>query len=439
MSSFAGVLVSEPTSFVIVELTGPQNNLILEGRALPYRPLTFSGGMRAEFTWYPGSPVATVQALGPDEKSTTINGMWKDRFLAGFNQFGIPILSGRTAKATYNGSDVANVRDLVELVDGFRLRGQLIEIGWDQFVRQGILVNFRQTWLRREDVEWEMEFQWINRGEPATPVTFGVRIGIIDILNQIEDAIANIQTALDAPFAFVSQITNEVNRALDILTETTAAIKSISEKTVDALLSPLETAQQTLAALQTVKDQAGAISSTFESVEARAQRVSAVAAPLALVGGDASIQEGAADGTGGVDAPAEEGEEEATGAAVAAPQTTSASETAGIGGLTQEAVLQAELTKREVRAAARSLRAIASQHSQEIEAETTRVANVKSFIASDDTDLRAVSTTFYGTPDEWKRLLIYNSLHSSQLTAGQIILVPPLTMLEETTTKESIK
>ena len=396
MSSFVGSLISEPTPVILLEQTGPLNVLVLEGRALPYRPLTFSGKMRAEFNWYPGNPVATVQVLGAEEAPTTINGMWKDRFMAAFDTFGVPILTGRTAIATFNGNDVANVRDLVEIVEGFRLRGQLIEFGWDQFVRQGILIRFNQTWLRREDVEWEMEFQWINRGEPETPVAFGVRIPALDIFNQISSAIEAVKLALDAPFAFVSSISQIVDDALIVLDESVNALADIADKTAQALLTPLEVARSTLSVLQTIKEQSQAIVDVFESLPDRARRISADFAAVFAVD------------------------------AAAAPQTTSQTETAGIANLTHEQSLESALVGRDVRAKSRALRAIASQRAQEVEAQTIRIPNIDSIIAIEGQDLRDVSSAFYDTPEEWKRLLTYNNLSSSKLTAGQIILVPPL-------------
>ena len=70
-----------PSSFIIREITGLQRVLELQGRAMPYRGLKVGGDMRAEVTWYPGSPVGSLQILGPKEGETTIHGTWKDRFI----------------------------------------------------------------------------------------------------------------------------------------------------------------------------------------------------------------------------------------------------------------------------------------------------------------------------------------------------------------------
>ena len=61
-------------AFVIEEITGEMRRVELSGWALPFRPLTLSGTHRAEFTWYQGSGIASVQELGPEEEPTNIKG-----------------------------------------------------------------------------------------------------------------------------------------------------------------------------------------------------------------------------------------------------------------------------------------------------------------------------------------------------------------------------
>lgn len=426
MSSFAGLIVSEPSTLFISELTGDRNILQLRGRTLPYRPLTFEGGMRAEFTWYPGNPVATVQMLGADEKTTSINGMWKDKFVRSRNDVGLPVLTGSTGVATFNGQRIADVRDLVEIVDAFRMRGQLIELSWDQFKRQGIFIRFRQTWQRREDVEWEMEFQWINRGEPQTPVAFAPSVPDLDISNQISDAVTGLTTIIEAPFALVTTINNEITEIIETIEGAVGSLSDIANKAIDATLSPLEAVRSTLAAIQTIKAEAQAILDLTETVPARALRQAASIELLVnqvAAGSDVAVTETQTQTEAGAITTVSVS---STGA-VNALQTTSETQTSAIAEITHEESLEAEVYKRDVRAAARNVRSVAAQREQELEAQTVRVPNVIVFSATADSDLRDVATRFYDNPEEWKSLLIYNNFDSSKLEAGQIVLVPPLT------------
>lgn len=373
MSSLISSLLSEPSPFTIVELTGEANNLTLEGRCLPYRPVSFEGAMRAEFTWYPGNPIATVQMLGAEEKSTTINGMWKDRFIRTFTDMGLPVLEGRTGEAKFNGVVVDDVRSLCRIIEGFRLRGQLLEVGWDELTRQGILVRFKQTWLRREDVEWEMEFQWISRGEPLTPVAFGVDIPQLDIASQILSAIDALKSALEAPFALVTQITSAITDSMEAIVTAGDALSDVAKKAEAAITSPIEATRSTLAAVQTIKREAKSISDRLQSLPARAMR-----------------------------------------------------NVASLTDVSQGQALEAERYKRQARKAARKLRALAAQREQELAAQTIRQPSLQTVIAREGQDLRDISSQAYGTPNEWRRIASYNNLKSSRLSAGTIVLVPPL-------------
>lgn len=411
MSSFAGAIVSAPSPLIIAELTGDRNQLQLLGRCLPYRPLTFEGSMRAETTWYPGNPTATLQMLGAEESPTSINGMWKDRFIRAVNDFGVPVVTGRTGVAIFNGNQVPDIRSLVAITDEFRLRGQLIELRWDEKTRIGYLKRFRQTWLRREDVEWEMEFQWINRGEAIPPVGFAPPVPRLDVANEIIDAVdalvntSNtriVTTAVevdDTDIPLVSDIEGQISDALDTLDEAAASVADTAAKESAGVLSQLEAVQLTLAAFQTIKGTSDSLLDTTESVPPRALQVSAPPTVDAI------------DDAGG---PTQ------------ATQTTSGTETAGIASLTHEQALNAATYKRELDLAARKVRSIAVRRELELAAQSTRVPKVTTFVVGDDDDLRDIATSFYGTSEEWKRLLLYNNLSTSKLTAGQIVLVPPL-------------
>lgn len=409
MSSFAGAIVSDPSPLIIEELTGDRNQLQLIGRCLPYRPLSFEGSMRAEVTWYPGNPTATLQMLGAEESPTAINGMWKDRFIRATNDFGVPVVVGRTGIAVLNGSPIPNVRSLVAITDEFRLRGQLLELRWDEHTRIGYLKRFRHVWLRREDVEWEMEFQWINRGEAIPPVGFAPPVASLDVANEIIDAVdslintSNTRIVTTDPeidetdIPLVSDIEQQINDALDTLEQAATSVADTAAKESEGTLSKLEATQLTLAAFQTIKSTSDDLLDTTESTPPRALQVSAPPT---------------------VDAVAPQGPTQAT-------QITSGTETAGIASLTHEQALNAAKYKRDMDLAARNVRAIATRRELELAAQSIRVPKVTTFVVGDDDDLRDISTRFYGTAEEWKRLLTYNNLSTSKLAAGQIILVPP--------------
>jgi len=367
--------VSDPSAFGILELTGDKNHLLLYGRALPYRPLPFAGKMRAEFTRYPGNPIATIQMIGPDEGTTTINGMWKDRFIKTTSDLGAPVF-GQPGIATYNGATVANVFDLVQRVDGFRRRGQLLEVGWDEIVRHGIIRTFTQRWLRREDVEWELEFEWASQGENELPVGFSVTPplvdiinGIIDSVNELTDAIASIQAA----YSTIASWMNTISNALDAIQEAAGALVDLATQAVNGVLAPLALAKKLTSTVQTIIDKAKEIDDTIASLPARASRY---------------VQD--------------------------------------ISSHTQAEALESERLNRQARRAARKTRAESARKRQEMQANSQEQRPLAVITAKEGQDLRDISREAYGTPDEWRRLMAYNGFITSKLTAGDQVIVPKL-------------
>lgn len=372
--------MAEPSSFLISELTGDENVLELQGRALPYRPIRFSGSMRAEFTWYPGNPNATIQMLGPQESPSTVNGMWKDRFIKsmtdGMPGLGIPPLPvlGQTGKAYHNGSLVIDVFDLVRLTDGFRRRGQLLEVFWDEHLRRGIMTKFDHTWLRREDVEWEMEFSWSNLGDPITPVGFGIDLSILDLINEIVAAINDLIDSIQELFNLIDSIKNAINSAIDAIQDAVNAITDLAKQAAALAMAPLEIAKGAMSCYETIKDQAQSIIDTVTSLPARAIRTAK-----------------------------------------------------DIAGVTEQEALQSEAWVRSVKQSSRKLRSLAAQRQQELSAQTINQPQAGSITTFQGQNLRDVSTKFFGTPDEWKRIGQHNNVQGSILPAGKTIIIPKLT------------
>ena len=189
------------SAFTIQEITGDQREFRFTGRALPYRPFTISGTQRHDLTWYAGSPEGTLQILGAKEEDTSINGWWKDRFLMPIDAMAVDTrieagLASSTAQAAgqngelgaqINGQPVENVRGLAEAVDDMRRKGQLVEVTWMSIVRRGIIKSFRQTWHTAQDLEWELQFAWVNQGSdlaelPVVDSSIDTSDSVVEIL-----------------------------------------------------------------------------------------------------------------------------------------------------------------------------------------------------------------------------------------------------------------
>jgi hypothetical protein len=372
------------TTFKLTELTGERRTLELGGRALPKDTFTLEGKQRAEFTWYPGNPRASVQMLGTEESPSTLSGYWKDRFLKTTTAAGIDVDSPQ-AMALWNGQRPEDALALTLAVEQLRLGGQLLQMKWDEQVREGILLRFKQTWHRREDVEWEMEFQWTSRGEPAQPTTFAVTPAVDTVSTTLR---AKTDDLLEKA-APVFEVVAGFNRALDnLLNEIDAAASSVSSTAVNLaglISTPQDAVKRVLSSVVTMKESAGKVVSLVDSV------------PAMLIENDAALR-------------------------LQAAEVANTPVVAEVGN-----TMRVTTWVRGVRAAARSLELVAAEEMEKLRALLNMDDLLAAFIARDNSDLRDVSMEYYGTQEQWRRLRSYNRFRSSRLIAGDLVLVPKLT------------
>jgi len=371
--------MADPSTFSIVATTGNDRlDLKLRGRALPYQPLTFEGSMRAEFTWYPGNAVATVQMLGAEEKATTVTGMWKDRFIKSVTDEGVSV--NPTGVALFNDQQVADVFDLASKVEQIRLAGQILRVEWDSLVREGILMRFRQTWKRREDLEWEMEFQWISRGEKQAPVSLPASQSPDTYSQQLRALLNNLVAAVSPPeFPVVEDLTLRIDAAVTEITSAVTEVESAVSYSVETVQAPVEASERALAATQTIVNQASEIRTAVEET------------PALFVISSTDRQS-----------------------------------------LGYEDALAADEWSRNVKDQAKAMQLTASEQADTLRTNARQEELIASFIARAPTDLRDVSRKYYGTPDQWRTLLQYNALESSKVDIGTLILVPKITAADRT-------
>lgn len=392
-------MAESPASYLTIEnLDGSSDILTLTSRALPYRPVTFAGSQRVEFTWYPGSPVATTQMLGPEEQAITLQGFWKDRFLFG---------EGGSSPANYEASPIGTVRELTKVVDGMRRRGQLYRLTWDEIVRDGHITSFTQTWHNGRDCEWELEFTPISQGDQQTPVSFKNLPDVADYTKQTEDATNDARgalrinvgpTAVDATsLAQLVLAENPTTNTLRVTIGTTEVPISLSRAAAGAI-SDLD--DFLLGAQNAVYDTAVQVADAVVAGPEAARNLVALAFRHI---GQAQTAYGALTdrawtgvfGTGAND-----------------PDDIS------IGSQVAMRAYQSRLYQ--------SIRDFAFQQGTQAREilDTLNPELAAAFVAPTNMDLRDVSTQFYGSPDDWRILLIYNRFTTSKLTAGQLVWVP---------------
>lgn len=382
--------------FIIRELTGDKRVFRFTGRGLPYRPFTLSGDQRADINWYAGSPEGTIQMLGAKENETTINGMWKDRFLrqvvdlspadlvaGGFDQgtAGTASAAGQSGEpgALIDGAPIIHVRELANEMDDVRRKGQIVEVTWLHLKRQGIVRTFRQSWHTAQDVAWEIRFEWINQGVQLADIPIQDRSvdlsdTVVEISNQLEtlDSIRDGSVALDLvgdsgqAFTDAGQALGEVNAFINQIQQALIQLQDTIINNTQSLLSPISTVQRAIGIFAFMKDIAD---STANGIERRLD--SAVLNVQDIFG----------------------------------------------------TKLDQRNTLSKQKRAARRISSSAAIRQEQLEKQA-QPELISSFVAREDQDLRDVALQHYGTADEWKSLMRFNNLDNSRLSSNQLIFVP---------------
>jgi len=373
---FAVEPVSSAGGFAIEELSGDKRRVELQGRALPVGTFTLEGEMRAEFTYYPGNPIASAQVFGAKENETTVSGRWSDRHLKGVDKDGKGVEA--QGKVLLNGNPAPNVVAAVDLIDDIRMRGQLVRVTWDTRTREGIIRRFKQTWHRAEIVEWEMAFEWISRGEKEIPVGFSPQpdlAGLGASMNRLTALLGSALDVVDRGFSLLAEVQSTIDSAMETIESAVSTVTDAIGLVDSAVSLPAQAWNKASGAIGTIIEECSSLGTYLDSLPSRA------------------VFAGSDDDT--------------------------------ISDLTLGDALKADAWKAGAKAAANALGIFATQQKEALRDAAEAFSDILDvFFAQQDTDLRAVSVAYYGTPDEWQRLMSFNGLASSRLTAGMEIVIP---------------
>lgn len=370
-------------SFTIEEITGDKRTLVLIERALPYKGVTWVGTQRAKKQWYPGSPVATLQFLGSDEGTTSINGVWKDKFVAQglnsdfINDIGdVTTNTAQTPMATVNGGALVTVKDLAETVDDIRRKGQLVQVTWLHLTRRGYLKTFSQKWNHAHEVEWSIEFDWIAKNDESDAQIIS-SLPVSDLVG-ISNTISNNTSLLSASavptiptqFSFTQAISDKI----DSIQTSTNGIASSLNNYIGQVNQSTDSVRRSLGYLQSIISEGKEMYDNVVSQVAKTRLIGANTIP-------------------------------------------------GVAAVTEGQSIAASFSQRQLSIAIKKSRRDAGRAQQTL-LKGVNPDLIQSFYARQDQDLRDVSIQFYGTADGWRYLLQFNNLNSSKLNAGQLILVP---------------
>lgn len=359
------------TPFQIQELTGsPPHTLILRDRALPYQQVPFPRTLAAEIEFYQGNPVGVGQVLGPQHGKTTIGGMWKDRFLAASGS-GLP-------PATLDGKGLGDAWAVIQAMEGFLERGQLLQVTWDEVVRVGWLTSFLPVAQRRQDWAWHAVFTWIGKGSQTTvPTSPHVGSDLASTQGDLQNRATQLSQAVSQP---PIGVTSGLAASLD---EQVSSIQGAIDGVAGAASG------YATAALDT----AGAVG-----------RVVGLAQYLQQTAYDTADQI-----EGGTYATLTQFEEEDGGA------------------VSLGRMLSFALYRSTVAFTSRQLGRSAARQAQSLAAQTSQPQILATIVLRQGQDLRSISTAYYGTPGQWQFLASFNGITGSSPAAGTLVVVPALT------------
>jgi hypothetical protein len=272
---------SQATPFTIIILDGDEAGTVieLEGRSLPYRPLKFTGRQRVKTTWYPGAPVATQQVIGPTEEPTSINGVWKDRYLGNgesarlVNVFDQLRRVGRLVEVRWGGGVITTTSAERSILNGVVTQQTTQDIG-TAIVRRGIITKSEFTWDRPQDVAWELEFTWQSRGEKISPPNFSTgglnptddfaafAASARDAATTVQDfadgfrakafgAFNELAFAIEGPLIVLSSVGDALNTSTQIVQTIALLPINIANNVIGQVSSVIEATQQLLDAFET--------------------------------------------------------------------------------------------------------------------------------------------------------------------------------------------
>lgn len=340
---------------------GSPRTIILRGRALPNSPLEMPGEQRTVTTYYPGNPRATVQVLGTKLGSTTISGVWKYRFV-GDPTFEMYELAG-FGDLSFNipGAGDKTPQRLVEAFEKLRDEGLPVLVEWNDQQRRGILKMFKARWLRSQDVEWTATFEWFAKG-PDTP-----RAKNLDLPGE---PVATWSSLLDDVLALEPRFLLPDYAA--IVTSTIADIRQSVGTIFDFIRFAQTQVETPVSALQAISTAAFEIRLEAEEVYSRL-----------------------------ADSPY-------TDAAASDDVNT---------------VLEAEGWRRTAAFRTAELRTAAQKTSQDFN-EQNAPGTLQVVVVPQDTTLRDLSKTYYGTADDWQLIADTNFFEESQVDAGTAVIIP---------------
>jgi len=389
-------------------MTGRKRTVALTGRGLPIGPFSVEGEQRVKVTNPPGNPEGWATVMGPTEGTTDISGYWKDKFIGDTRQGqrssiemiqpyqGSPSAAASSMDIRASGTQVTSAVDATLLFDSIRREGQLLQVTWGYISRRGYLKKFGQKWHNIHDCEWSATFAWVSQNLPTSSPLYGPPAGMMETGGALRELLRLISRILDTPHAILGP-------AMEGFRNTVNRIDSFSRAFDDSVSGFASDVSELLNVGSTLQTSLGGIASSAQLIK---DMVEDQGWPLLFTDPQSILPFGGPS------------------ASLAEERTADALAIAALESIDPERVIRMQLYVRETITDARRLRDEAVIRQRALDTPTAQILDT--YRAREGEDLRDVSSRYYGNPTQWRALMTWNELDTTELYAGQLLIIPNL-------------
>lgn len=394
--------IEEVPAFVIEEKGGRNRRVTLIGRGLPYRPLSLESEQRVKVTNPPGSPEGFGTVMGPTFGETSIDGFWKDKFIGtgATEQPPITVETPRSAasqaRGALTGSQVGSAQEATQLFESLCAEGQLVEVTWGWVKRRGYLKKFSPKIHNIHDVEWSATFAWTSKAIPLASVEFGNLAGRIDSATGFRGLLDRIRQIADVPQTMMREY-------MDVYRSN---IAKISSSVID-----MEEAAAGLIEETSPVNEANRITSSLGGIVSAANDIVDTTESVGWAGLFENPRRALPFGSSYLASPVSSTNWDSYYARV-------------LDSIDPVEILQARLYERETITDAKRIRDEAEARRRAMDAGPGYTLGT--YRAREGEDLRDVSRLYYGTPMQWRPIMLFNGMDSIELYPGQTIAIPRL-------------
>lgn len=336
------------------------DQVVLLGTFMPKDSFSYGGTQKIVKTYYAGSSEPSVQVLGPRENDVPIKGT--------FNLKKIQDLSLLT-----KGKESAAV-EYQQLVDAMRIRGNLVKVTLGEWKRYGFIEEAKFTMRTMADIDYDITFSVVGFNLPKNYYMVDGTDG--DLISPNKELTNKLLDQLRLNEQKPSEMPQTVSQLLNSLISDIAQQISIVTGFVDSVVSDAEKLQNSAErALGLIKNARAFISKTSRRIGAISNNANSLGSKF-------------------VDETAK-----------------------------TVATLRNVEHLHKVQANNRDLLAFLKTIQDKFAAFISTIPLRRHYVVSGDT-LQKLSVKYYGTADNWKKIMDHNSLRSTDLKLGSVISIP---------------